>query len=166
MKKQADYIKRIEIKGLWGRKNIAWELQPDVNILSGVNGGGKSTILNIRSSNQEGFLSEYLGYVVKLSCRIGATTAKLSKMTQDANVCTVTDCYGGQCNPLLCHVLCQHVIACISGFTIRQKYDVLMLCSYLRHSIICHGERSIECCTTTGTDRADLLLYGSNIRDV
>ena len=46
MKKQADYIKRIEIKGLWGRKNIAWELQPDVNILSGVNGGGKSTILN------------------------------------------------------------------------------------------------------------------------
>ena len=46
MKKQADYIKRIEIKGLWGRKNISWELQPDVNILSGVNGGGKSTILN------------------------------------------------------------------------------------------------------------------------
>ena len=46
MKKQADYIKRIEIHGLWGRKNISWELQPDVNILSGVNGGGKSTILN------------------------------------------------------------------------------------------------------------------------
>ena len=46
MKKQADYIKRIEIKGLWGRKNISWELNPDVNILSGVNGIGKSTILN------------------------------------------------------------------------------------------------------------------------
>ena len=46
MKKQADYIKRIEIKGLWGRKTISWELKPDVNILSGVNGGGKSTILN------------------------------------------------------------------------------------------------------------------------
>ena len=46
MKKQADYIKRIEIKGLWGRKNISWELNPEVNILSGVNGGGKSTILN------------------------------------------------------------------------------------------------------------------------
>ena len=38
MKKQADYIKRIEIKGLWGRKNISWDLRADVNILSGVNG--------------------------------------------------------------------------------------------------------------------------------
>lgn len=46
MKKQADYIKRIEIKGLWGRKNISWDLRADVNILSGVNGIGKSTILN------------------------------------------------------------------------------------------------------------------------
>lgn len=46
MKKQADYIKRIEIHGLWGRKNISWELNPEVNILSGINGGGKSTILN------------------------------------------------------------------------------------------------------------------------
>ena len=44
MKKQADYIKRIEIKGLWGRKNISWDLRADVNILSGVNGIGKSTI--------------------------------------------------------------------------------------------------------------------------
>ena len=35
MKKQANYIKRIEIKGIWGRKNIAWNLRPDVNILSG-----------------------------------------------------------------------------------------------------------------------------------
>lgn len=47
MKKTADYIQRIEIDSLWsGRKHIVWELRPDVNILSGVNGVGKSTILN------------------------------------------------------------------------------------------------------------------------
>jgi predicted ATPase len=46
MKKQACYIKKIDIEGLWGRKNISWSLRPDVNILSGVNGIGKSTILN------------------------------------------------------------------------------------------------------------------------
>ncbi len=32
---------------MWGRKHIVWDLQPDVNILSGVNGAGKSTILNM-----------------------------------------------------------------------------------------------------------------------
>ena len=39
-------ISRIEINSLWGRKHIVWNLRPDVNILSGVNGTGKSTILN------------------------------------------------------------------------------------------------------------------------
>lgn len=42
----ANYIKRIEIHGLWQRYNVIWNLEPDVNILSGINGGGKSTILN------------------------------------------------------------------------------------------------------------------------
>lgn len=43
----ADYIKQIEIESLWnGRRHILWQLRPDVNILSGVNGMGKTTILN------------------------------------------------------------------------------------------------------------------------
>ncbi|MBQ8711724.1 MAG: AAA family ATPase [Prevotella sp.] len=47
MQKYADYIKRIEIDSLWsGKKHIVWELSPKVNILSGINGVGKSTILN------------------------------------------------------------------------------------------------------------------------
>lgn len=50
MEVQANYIKRIEIHGLWHRYNIAWDLRPDVNILSGINGVGKTTILN-RSVN-------------------------------------------------------------------------------------------------------------------
>ena len=47
MQKFADYIRRIEIDALWsGKKHIVWELNPRVNILSGINGVGKSTILN------------------------------------------------------------------------------------------------------------------------
>ncbi len=47
MPKYADYIKRIEIDSLWsGKKHIIWELNRHVNILSGTNGAGKSTILN------------------------------------------------------------------------------------------------------------------------
>ena len=47
MIKIAEKIKRIEISSLWGgHKHIVWELRPDVNVLSGRNGEGKSTILN------------------------------------------------------------------------------------------------------------------------
>ncbi len=47
MQKFADYIRRIEIDSLWsGKKHIVWKLDPRVNILSGINGQGKSTIIN------------------------------------------------------------------------------------------------------------------------
>lgn len=45
-KKQAQYIRHVDINPLWGKRHIDWELRPDVNILSGVNGIGKSTIIN------------------------------------------------------------------------------------------------------------------------
>ena len=44
MELSANYIKRIEIDGLWDRFNIVWDLRPDVNILSG-----------IMTMNQEGY---------------------------------------------------------------------------------------------------------------
>ena len=47
MQKYADYIEQIEIDSLWsGTRHIVWNLDPKVNILSGVKGVGKSTILN------------------------------------------------------------------------------------------------------------------------
>lgn len=45
--KYAEYIEQIEIESLWsGKKHIVWNLDRQVNILSGINGVGKSTILN------------------------------------------------------------------------------------------------------------------------
>lgn len=45
--KYADYIRQIEIDSLWsGKHHIVWNLDRQVNILSGINGVGKSTILN------------------------------------------------------------------------------------------------------------------------
>lgn len=38
-------ISKVEITSLWGRFDLTWNLNPDVNILSGINGSGKSTIL-------------------------------------------------------------------------------------------------------------------------
>lgn len=49
MQKYADYITQIEIESLWNgktKKHILWNLDRKVNILSGVNGVGKSTIIN------------------------------------------------------------------------------------------------------------------------
>lgn len=46
MKEKAAYISHIRIENLWNRLRIDWELRPDVNILSGINGVGKTTILN------------------------------------------------------------------------------------------------------------------------
>lgn len=45
MTAKADYITRIEVNGLWGKLDLVWNLQPDVNILSGLNGSGKTTVI-------------------------------------------------------------------------------------------------------------------------
>ena len=60
------YIERIEIKGLWGRFDVDWSLHPDVNILVGENGTGKSTILK--------FIAEILGEKVDINDMDLATT--------------------------------------------------------------------------------------------
>lgn len=65
MHKYADYIKQIEIESLWsGRRHIVWDLDRQVNILSGVNGVGKSTILNkvIKGISSNG---DFLNHAVK-----------------------------------------------------------------------------------------------------
>lgn len=43
------YIHKIRVKGLWNICDLDWELSPEVNILAGSNGSGKSTVLRCLS---------------------------------------------------------------------------------------------------------------------
>ena len=68
MQKYADYIKQIEIDSLWsGTKHILWNLDRRVNILSGVNGVGKSTILNkvVKGLSAGGRSEEFPSHLLK-----------------------------------------------------------------------------------------------------
>jgi ABC-type glutathione transport system ATPase component len=61
--KYADYIEQIEIDSLWsGKRHVVWDLDRKVNILSGINGVGKSTILNkvVKSVSQNGDIVNHL----------------------------------------------------------------------------------------------------------
>jgi ABC-type lipoprotein export system ATPase subunit len=59
-------ISKIEIKSLWNRFDLEWNLHPDVNILSGINGSGKSTILDcIAGLLKIGVLHKYTIPLVK-----------------------------------------------------------------------------------------------------
>lgn len=48
MEAESKYIERFDVQKMWGRVNLHWEnIQNDVNILVGINGGGKTTLLNL-----------------------------------------------------------------------------------------------------------------------
>ena len=69
MQKYADYIEQIEIDSLWsGRRQVKWDLDKQVNILSGVNGEGKSTIINkvVKGQSQGGEFPSHMLKGVRL----------------------------------------------------------------------------------------------------
>lgn len=70
MNKFAEFINKIEIDSLWtGGKHISWNLDRKVNILSGINGVGKSTILNkvIKELSNDNGTIDYNKKGVKIS---------------------------------------------------------------------------------------------------
>jgi predicted ATPase len=67
--KYAEYIEQIEIESLWsGRRHVVWNLDRRVNVLSGINGVGKSTILNkvVKSVSHNGDIVNHMLKGVKL----------------------------------------------------------------------------------------------------
>ncbi len=75
--KYAEYIEQIEIDSLWsGKRHVVWNLDRRVNVLSGINGVGKSTILNkvVKSVEVNGdILSHLLKGVHIKTCPADAT---------------------------------------------------------------------------------------------
>ena len=50
MEEKSKYIEQFQIKNMWGRVDLSWsQINPDVNILVGINGCGKTTLLNLIS---------------------------------------------------------------------------------------------------------------------
>ena len=45
MERRPEYITKVEVKGLLHNFNIIWSLNRHINILSGINGSGKSTVI-------------------------------------------------------------------------------------------------------------------------
>lgn len=106
----ANSITRIEISSMWGKKHIVWNLRPDVNILSGVNGVGKSTILSMAVKQLECFNgnlgetgttdiafsfdpvnAQYLNYEVIQSVDRPLVSGLLSEKVTDSKVVTELD---------------------------------------------------------------------------
>lgn len=61
MEEKSRFIEKIAIKNLWNKYDIAWNLNPDVNILIGENGTGKSTVLGLLHTLYQGsYHKQYL----------------------------------------------------------------------------------------------------------
>jgi len=58
------YIKKVEIKNLWNKHDIEWNLNEDVNILAGINGMGKTTILELIVGTMSGKLKRHIADTV------------------------------------------------------------------------------------------------------
>ncbi|MBO5016384.1 MAG: AAA family ATPase [Bacteroidaceae bacterium] len=62
-----EYIQQFNVKGLWGRLNLSWtHLNQDVNILVGINGCGKTTLLNLIYDYYKG-IKQKKGFVTEIS---------------------------------------------------------------------------------------------------
>ena len=95
MQKYAEYIKEIEIDSLWsGKKHVCWELHRQVNILSGINGVGKSTILNkvVRSLARGGELPSHPVKGVRL--RVAPEEARWVRPSSPNSTGRSTNCSG------------------------------------------------------------------------
>ena len=124
MQKYADYIEEIEIDSLWaGLKHIRWTLDRKVNILSGINGVGKSTLMGMIAKNVTAHINvialvgergrEVLDFVRKDLGDEGMARSILVVATSD--------------QPAMLRKKCPSVATGIAEYFRDQGYDVLLM---------------------------------------
>jgi energy-coupling factor transporter ATP-binding protein EcfA2 len=88
MNEPIKYIAKVEIKNLWGRYDIVWNLDPSVNVLSGINGSGKSTVLDLTTMciGINIIVKEYFGIVEQIKVTFNNKKEVKSIINRDKQV--------------------------------------------------------------------------------
>lgn len=77
---RANKIQKIEIRNIWGKFTLRWEhLNPDVNILTGINGSGKTTFFNVIDALLSADTKRLRQYNIEVEAVIDGDTIEYSK---------------------------------------------------------------------------------------
>lgn len=78
-------IERIEIHNIWGKFSLRWEhLNPDVNILTGINGSGKTTFFNIIDAMLSADTKKLKSFNIEAEVTIDGTPVTFNRQTSPA----------------------------------------------------------------------------------
>ncbi|WP_294140346.1 AAA family ATPase [uncultured Sanguibacteroides sp.] len=79
---KANKIQKIEIRNVWGKYNFRWEnLNPDVNILTGINGSGKTTFFNVMDALLSADVKRLRNYNIEAEVTIDDVTVLYNRQT-------------------------------------------------------------------------------------
>ena len=84
MAMRANKIEKIEIRNIWGKFTLRWErLNPDVNILTGINGSGKTTFFNVTDALLSADVKRLRQYDVEAEAVIDGEAVDRRKMGRE-----------------------------------------------------------------------------------
>lgn len=82
---KANKIEKIEIRNIWGKFTLRWEgLNPDVNILTGINGSGKTTFFNVTDALLSADVKRLRQYDVEAEAVIDGEAVEYARGTSAA----------------------------------------------------------------------------------
>ncbi len=121
---QVNHLKKIEIKNLWGKYDLEWELNAGVNILAGANGSGKSTVLDIIFAIQEKKFDIIKQKNIFDECILWIDEANFIKLLNQKNLNTLKLGYGNPTLPYEFHLAFTRTFDIpATPLEIIQKYD-------------------------------------------